>query len=149
MIMKLPLFIKPNKTVYFIKRVEGIPVIALIGYFLFLVYPSYRLHVVFFSALISLVFLYSGFEGFFIEYRISGREIEKRGGIISKYLTTVQTSKVTDIEVTRSITDRLFGTCNVRINTAGAIGYEINLETIDKNFASLDSLILKTKRGTN
>lgn len=78
------------------------------------------------------------------EYRFSSNEVEVRKGFLSFSRENIAYDRVTDISYSQPLTQRPFGTGNVKLNTAGGNYHEIQIKYIDnpeKEYRRLRNII--------
>jgi uncharacterized membrane protein YdbT with pleckstrin-like domain len=67
-------------------------------------------------------------------YGITNKRILLHEGIISSKLVSVKFEKITDVSVSQSITDKMFGVGSIKYNTAGGGSHEIIMQYIENPF---------------
>jgi putative membrane protein len=81
----------------------------------------------------------------FVSLTISGNKVRYQKGILSKYTRTLELSKVQDVGVTQSMTQRLLGVGDISVETAGDSA-PLWIRNVDRPQAVAD-YILESVRG--
>jgi len=76
----------------------------------------------------------------FTKTTISGDRLHYETGVLSKTTRTIQLSKLQDLRVDRTLTQRMFGVGDLSIETAGASSWE-GLENVDNPQSLADEIL--------
>ncbi len=83
----------------------------------------------------------------FTKTTISGDRLRHETGAFSKSTRTIQLSKLQDVRVDQSFTQRMFGVGNLSIETAGETS-RLTLEDVDNPQAAADEIVNRSQHGT-
>ena len=82
----------------------------------------------------------------FTKTTISGDRLRFETGMFSKTTRTIQLSKLQDLRVEQTMTQRMFGVGNLSIETAGAASWEA-IEDLDNPQAVADEIMSRAQHG--
>jgi uncharacterized membrane protein YdbT with pleckstrin-like domain len=82
----------------------------------------------------------------FTKTTISGDRLHYERGMFGKTTRTIQLSKLQDVTVVQTITQRMFGVGNLSIETAGAASWEA-IEDVDNPRAVADEILNRAQHG--
>ena len=83
----------------------------------------------------------------FTKTTISGDRLRHETGAFSKSTRTIQLSKLQDVRVDQSFTQRMFGVGNLSIETAGETS-RLTLDDVDNPQAAADEIVNRSQHGT-
>ena len=83
----------------------------------------------------------------FAKTTISGDRLRYEAGAISKSTRTIQLSKLQDVRVDQSITQRMLGVGNLSLETSGEAS-RLTIEDVDNPQSLADEIMNRSQHGT-
>ena len=80
------------------------------------------------------------------EYRFESKQLEYREGFINIRQSNVSYDRITDLSLRQPITQRIFNTGTILVNTAGSDGRELSIAYIDSSEEEFESIKEITKQ---
>jgi putative membrane protein len=81
-------------------------------------------------------------------YRLDGRTLVLRGGLLQRWERTLQPTRIQSVDVVQKLTHRLFGVVELRIEVVGGTGTEAALVALTKEEANELRALLMADHGT-
>jgi|GEM_PF-584593 uncharacterized membrane protein YdbT with pleckstrin-like domain len=74
------------------------------------------------------------------EYRFEPKQMEYREGFLNITQSNVSYNRITDLSLRQSVTQRLFGTGTILVNTAGSDARELRISYIDNSEQEFENI---------